>query len=248
MRGTMPPELICADVLDALAEIEPGSVQLVFADPPYNIGVDYGKGRSADDLPEAEYLAWCHDWMKAVPEVLAPGGSLWVLICERWSDDYGKMLSEIMPRRNRIIWHETFAQYASHNFTSEHRHLFYHVKPGAPHTWNIDTIRIPSARQAKYNDKRANPNGRVPGNVWRFPRVCGTFKARVDWHPAQLPVALLERAILCSSNPGDTVLDLFAGSGSMLKACQLHAREFIGIDNNPDYCANMADLASGVPA
>lgn len=240
MKGIVPPKLICADVVDALTEIEPGSVQLVFADPPYNQGKDYGNGSSADRLPPAKYLDWCHDWMKASTDVLAPGGSLWVLISEKWADDYGKMLTAILPRRRRIIWHETFAQYTKHNFASEHRHLFYHAKPGAQHTWNPDAIRVPSARQTKYNDKRANPKGRVSGNVWTFPRVCGTFKARVAWHPAQLPVALLERVVLCSSNPGDTVIDLFAGSGSMLRACQLHSREFIGIDNNQNYCARMA--------
>ncbi len=239
----MKTKIINADVLEGLRQLGSNSVRLIFADPPYNLGVDYGSGADADRLPANQYLSWSDRWMEAAADVLAPGGSFWVLICERWADDFGKMLSAVLPRRQRIIWHETFGRYQQSNFTIEHRHLFYHVKPGAKHTWNHDAIRVPSARQTKYNDKRANPKGRVPGDVWEIPRVCGTFKERVDWHRTQLPEQLLERIVLCATNRGDTVLDAFAGSGSMLRVCQKHNRQFVGIDNNAEYCRKMAHSA-----
>ena len=233
------PRILCADVVDRLQQIEPESVQLILADPPYNICVDYGRGKAADQLPDDKYLAICQSWMSECVRVLSPGGSLWVLICERWADQFGSMLSEILSKRNRIIWREAFARYQETNFTVEQRHLFYYARNGAPHTWNPDPIRVESVRQ-KRRDKRAK-GPRVPGSVWDVSRLAGSHKkrGRVDWHPAQLPPEPLERIILCSTHSGDTVLDLFAGSGSMLRACRKHGRRFIGIDDKPEYCRRM---------
>lgn len=234
-------QIVVGDCIEVMRSLPDASVQIVFADPPYNIGMDYGNGSGADSLSPLEYHTWCKLWMRWAVLKLAPGGALWVLINERWADEFGGMLSQLMPRRQRIIWQETFSQYMQTNFTTEHRHLFYHVKPGAKHTWNNGDIRVPSDRQLKYDDSRADPDGRVPGSVWKIGRLAGTHKkrGRVDWHPAQLPIELLERIVLSTSNPSDTVLDVFAGSGSMGVACTRHGRSFIGIELNEEY-ANMA--------
>ncbi len=239
----MKMRIINADVLEGLRQLRSNSVRLIFADPPYNQGIDYGFGKKADMLPSDEYLRWCQRWMKAAIRPLAAGGTLWVLISSEWSCEFGVTLKGLLPMRRQIVWRETFGQYQQANFTNEHRVLFYHVKSGAKQTWNPDAIRVPSARQTKYNDIRANPKGRVPGDVWKFSRVCGTFKERVHWHPTQLPEKLLERIVLCATNRGDTVLDAFAGSGSMLRVCQKHNRQFVGIDNNAEYCRKMAHSA-----
>ncbi len=229
--------IIVGDCVEKMREMEDASVQLVFADPPYNIGVDYGNGKGADDISEHLYELWCHEWAPLAFATLVPGGAMWALTSEKWADKFGRMLSLLMPRRQRIIWQETFCQYNQNNFSTEHRHLFYHVKPGAPHTWNPDPIRVESARQ-KMGDKRGKKK-RVPGSVWKIGRLAGTHtkRGRVDWHPAQLPIELLERIILSTTNPGDTVLDLFAGSGSMGVACARHGRDFIGIELNAEYAA-----------
>lgn len=227
--------IMVGDASEQLRTLPSGSAHCIFADPPYNAGIDYGAGKEADTLSDHDYLTWCDEWIAATERVLAPGGSLWVVICERWADEFGCTLAAMLPRRQRIIWRETFCQYVQTNFSTEHRHLFYHVKPGAPHTWNPDPIRVESARQ-KAGDKRGKKK-RVPGSVWTIGRLAGTHtkRGRVDWHPAQLPIELLERVILCASNPGDTVLDVFAGSGSMGVACARHGRGFIGIELNPGY-------------
>ena len=97
-------------------------------------------------------------------------------------------------------------------------------------------IRVPSARQLKYNDKRADPKGRVPDDVWQFPRVCGTFHERRKWIPNQHPEALLERMVLLSTRKGDTVIDMFAGSGNMFRVCKKLGRRCIGIEISLHYC------------
>ena len=97
-------------------------------------------------------------------------------------------------------------------------------------------VRIKSDRQKKYNDRRANPDGKLPGDVWtEFPRVCGTFKERVGWHPCQMPEALLERIVCACSRPGDVVLDPFAGSGTTLAAAARQGRRWIGVELSEKY-------------
>jgi len=99
-----------------------------------------------------------------------------------------------------------------------------------------DAIRVPSARQLKYNDKRANPKGRVPDDVWEFSRVCGTFKERRRWHPNQHPEALIERVVKFSTAPGDLVIDMFAGTGTVNRVCKRLGRPCIGIEISEFYC------------
>jgi site-specific DNA-methyltransferase (adenine-specific) len=97
-------------------------------------------------------------------------------------------------------------------------------------------IMVPSLRQKVYNDKRANPEGRVPDDIWDFSRVCGTFKARKKWHPNQHPIALMERIIKYSTKPGDLVVDMFAGTGTTNEACWNLGRDCIGIELGRYYC------------
>lgn len=99
-----------------------------------------------------------------------------------------------------------------------------------------NAILVPSARQLKYKDKRANPQGRVPDDVWEFPRVCGTFKERRPWHPNQHPEALIERIVKLSCVPGDLVIDMFAGTGTVNRVCKRLGIDCIGIEISEYYC------------
>lgn len=98
--------------------------------------------------------------------------------------------------------------------------------------FNFKDIRVPSARQLVYKDRRANPTGKLPDDVWQFSRVCGTFKERIKEQPNQMPEILLERIIKASSNEEDIVLDAFCGSGTTLVAAKKLNRKYIGIDNS----------------
>jgi hypothetical protein len=154
------------DCLPLLADIEPGSVRLAFADPPYNLGVDYGGGSKADRLSPEAYLAWSRRWIEATARTLAPDGSFWVLICDEWADYFGVMLREAgLHRRAWITWFESFGVNRPGNFNRCSRHLFYGVKDPRRFTFHEEAVARASDRQAKYNDKRADPGGKTWDDV-----------------------------------------------------------------------------------
>jgi site-specific DNA-methyltransferase (adenine-specific) len=228
---------------DCLAELPRLSEQprLIFADPPYNIGIDYGDGVGADRLPDAEYLAWARRWVHACRDTLAPDGSLWVLISDEYAAGYGVLLEEAgLVRRNWVKWYESFGVCCTGKFGRCSRHLFYCVKDPACFVFHANAVRVKSARQTVYNDARANPEGKVMDDVWSdIPRLAGTHRERIKGFPTQLPLALLSRVVACASNPGDLVLDPFSGSGTTGVAALQLGRRYLGIEKQPHF----ADLA-----
>ena len=228
--------IVRGDVLKVLPTWPEGCVDLVFADPPFNIGYEYDQ--YDDSRPPDEYMAWTKKWVDACLRVLKPDGTFWIAIGDEYAADVRVMMRGRATLRNWVIWHYTFGQNCKYKFNRSHTHLFYFVKDPEQFTFNADDprVRVPSDRQLKYNDKRANPKGRLPHDVWtEFPRVCGTFKEREGWHPCQMPVELLERIVLACSNPDDVVLDPFAGSGTTLVAAANHGRQWLGVELSKDY-------------
>ncbi len=224
------------DCVAGMKKLAVGSVDLAFADPPFNIGYEYDTyhdRRNSDD-----YLAWSRDWMSEVVRVLKPDGTFWLAI----GDEYAAELKVCATRelglvcRNWVIWHYTFGVHCKKKFTRSHAHLFYFVKDTKKWTFNDEAIRVPSARQLVYKDKRANPKGRIPDDTWTVPRVCGTFKERAGWHGCQMPLAILERIISVSSNRGEVVLDPFLGSGTTAVAAKKLGRHYLGFDLSKEYC------------
>jgi site-specific DNA-methyltransferase (adenine-specific) len=222
------------DCLEVLKTIDADSVNLVFADPPYNIGIKYD--RHDDKMSPFEFSAWCWRWLAACREVLADDGSIWVLINdEQVSMIEGSMRALAFTSRNWVIWYETFGVNCTTKFNRTKRHLLYMVKDPKRFTFNREAVTVPSARLAKYGDKRANLAGKVMDDVWTIPRVCGTFRERVKGVPTQLPLELLRRIVGCSSNPGDLVVDPFCGSGTTPVVCQELGRRFIGSELSAAY-------------
>lgn len=226
-------KILNGDCIDVLQEIAPESIDLVVADPPYNIGFDYGYGRQADR--RKDYDVWCERWIGWCCRALRPGGSFWVIS----GQEHGADIDIAMRRagltiRNRITWHETFGVYCHNKFGRTSRPIYYAVK-GNDFVFNRDAVTVPSARQTKYADKRAAPGGKIMGDVWTINRVCGTFKERVDGVPTQLPEELVQRIVGVSSRPGDTVLDPFAGSGTIPAVAVSMGRMAVGIELNPTY-------------
>ncbi|MCK5114155.1 MAG: site-specific DNA-methyltransferase [Phycisphaerae bacterium] len=243
-------EIIQGDCIEILGKVTEPAADLIFADPPFNIGYKYDvyEDRKAYD----EYYQWTHDWMAACQKILKPNGSFWVAI----GDDYAAEVRVIARKlglnlRNWVIWHYTFGQATKNKFARSHTHLFYFTNTTNPKaiTFNDMEIRVPSARQTTYADKRANPKGKIPDDVWSFSRVCGTFNERVKWHPCQMPQRVLERIIKVSSNPGDMVIDPFSGSGTTMVAAAMLGREYFGTDLSEDYVAKskirIADTLAG---
>ena len=232
-------KIIAGDCVEILNGVSEPFADLVFADPPFNIGYKYDKYK--DDRKKEHYIDWTRQWMGACCNVLKPTGSFYVAI----GDDYAaqvKMIAEDELKlfcRNWIIWHYTFGQQMKNKFARSHTHIFYFVKDKKNFTFNDFAVRAPSDRQLVYKDKRANSVGKMPDDVWScYSRVCGTFSERQGWHPCQMPELLLARIIASSSNPGNCVLDPFIGSGTTAAVAAKYGRSYCGIDISEDYAKN----------
>ena len=243
-----PNTIVAGDCIELMTGGQTPQADLIFADPPFNVGYKYDvyEDRKAYD----EYYAWTESWMSACKAALAPHGSMWIAI----GDDYAAEVRVIanslgLHLRNWVIWHYTFGQATQTKFARSHTHLFYFTHHPRKFTFNDMAVRVPSARQTTYADKRANPKGKLPDDVWSFSRVCGTFHERVQWHPCQMPERVLERIINVSSDPGHLVLDPFSGSGTTCVVAARLGRDYLGIDISESYVAEsiqrVADTLAG---
>ncbi len=227
-------KIICGDCIEILTKIKQPFADLIFADPPFNIGYKYDKYN--DKIERNNYIAWTKDWMKICKKVLKSHGSFYIAIGDDYAANIKIIADEIgLFMRNWIIWHYTFGQQTKDKFARSHTHIFYFVKDKKHFTFNDFAVRVPSDRQLIYSDRRANPEGKIPDDVWQDSRVCGTFKERTGWHPCQMPEQLLMRIIAASSNPGGCVLDPFAGSATTAAAAKKLHRTYTGIEISPDY-------------
>jgi site-specific DNA-methyltransferase (adenine-specific) len=231
-------KIICGDCIEVLGKVDEPFADLIFADPPFNIGYKYDK--YYDKVKKKNYIAWTKDWMSVCQKVLKPHGSFYIAIGDEYAANVKIIADELgFVMRNWIIWHYTFGQQTKNKFARAHTHIFYLVNDKKDFTFNDYTVRVPSDRQLIYNDRRANPKGKMPNDVWdEFPRVCGTFKERQGWHPCQMPESLLTRIITVSSNPGDCVLDPFSGSGTTAVAAVQLGRNYVCVEISKKYVEN----------
>jgi DNA modification methylase len=224
------------DCIEQLAAMPRGSVNLVVADPPYNIGIDYGDGERADRLPDAAYIEWLREWIMAAVQTLADDGAMWVICGQEYAGDHQIAMRDAgLHWRNTVTWVETFGVNCRRKFSRTSRPMFYFTKHPRRFTFNIDALTTPSARQTKYRDKRAAAGGKVFDDVWTISRVCGTFRERVAGVPTQLPMSLVSRVVRGLSRPGDLVVDPFAGSGTTGVVCVRHGHRFHGIELRPSF-------------
>lgn len=246
------------DCIELMREMPAGSIDLAFADPPFNIGYKYDQYH--DEQTDDDYLDWSRAWMDEVHRLLTPAGSFWLAI----GDEYAADLKVIADRqigftsRSWVIWYYTFGVNCTRKFSRSHAHLLHFVKDPDEFTFNAEdpAVRVPSARALVYGDKRANPKGRLPDDTWilrpqdfqsdhygfdplddtwYFARVAGTFKERQGFHGCQMPEQLLGRIIRISSNEGDMVFDPFSGSGTTLAVAKKLGRQWMGCELSEDY-------------
>jgi site-specific DNA-methyltransferase (adenine-specific) len=156
------------DCIAGLAKLAAGSVDLAFADPPFNIGYDYDVYQDA--LESERYLEWTRQWTAGVVRALKPTGTFWLAIGDEYAAELKVMLQKEhgLMCRNWVVWYYTFGVHCKYKFSRSHVHLFYMVKDRAAFTFHDDDpdVRVPSARQLVYGDKRANPVGRLPDDTW----------------------------------------------------------------------------------
>jgi site-specific DNA-methyltransferase (adenine-specific) len=154
----------CIELMNARHE---GSVDLVFADPPFNIGYDYDVYE--DSKEHRKYIDWSADWIRAVYRVLKPNGTFWLSIGDEYAAELKiESLKAGFHCRSWVIWYYTFGVNCSKKFTRSHTHLLYFVKDPNNFTFREEDLenRVPSARELVYNDKRANSKGRLPDDTW----------------------------------------------------------------------------------
>lgn len=228
------------DVLSCLREIKDSSVDLIFADPPYNIGKDFDGLK--ENWSEQEFLEWAYSWIHECYRVLKDDGTFYLMNSTENMPYLDIKCRELFTVKSRIVWtYDSSGVQAKKYFGSMYEPILMLTKHPTNYTFNFEDIMVEAKTGSKRQliDYRKNPpqpynTKKVPGNVWSFSRV--RFKMdEYENHPTQKPEALLERVIKASSNAGDYVLDPFAGSFTTCAVAKKLGRKTIGIEINEDY-------------
>jgi len=230
------------DALDILRnEIPNRSVDLIFVDPPYNIGKNFNGLKDKWKNDDA-YLEWCYEWIDLLYDKLKDNGSMYIMTATQFMPYFDIYIRKRMSILSRIVWtYDSSGVQAKKYFGSMYEPILFCVKNPKSYTFNADDIMVEAKTGAKRKliDYRKNPpqpynSKKVPGNVWDFPRVRYRME-EFENHPTQKPVALLNRIIQASSNVGDVVLDPFSGSFTTSFVAKMLNRKSIGIEINEDY-------------
>ncbi len=233
---------VLGDSLSVLKKMRDKSVQLIFADAPYNIGKKFGnnidKWKSVQD-----YIEWCKTWINECMRVLSDTGTMYFMTATQHMPYLDVYVSEKYNVLCRIIWaYDSSGVQSKKIYGSLYEPiLMINKKRNARYTFNADDIFVEAKTGArrKLIDYRKNPpqlygTQKVPGNVWDFSRV--RFKMdEYENHPTQKPEALMERIVRASSNPGDVILDPFSGSFTTSAVGTCLGRICVGIDLNEEY-------------
>lgn len=224
-------EIKCGDALELLSAIPDESVDVIIADPPYNLGKDYGNNHDLKGFED--YLEFSQQWLKEAKRILKNDGTIYVFMGVRFISYLYDILDQKlgMHFNSWITWFYTQGIGKTKGFSPRHDDILMFTKT-EDFKFNLDDIRVPQ----KFYRQRNNMRGANPGNVWEFSHVHYSNKNRKP-HPTQKPEGIIERMILASSNEGDTILDPFAGSGTTLRVAQQLNRNGIGMEVNPEYVA-----------
>lgn len=230
------------DAIDILRnEIPNESIDLVFVDPPYNIGKRFSNFH--DKWPsDEEYAKWAYQWIDECIRILKPTGSLYLMTSTQAMPYLDLYVRDKLTILSRIIWsYDSSGVQAKRYFGSMYEPILYCVKDSTAYRFNVNDILVEAKTGATrklidYRGEVPKPYNtkKVPGNVWEFPRV----RYRMDEyeeHPSQKPEALLDRIIRASSNVGDTVLDPFAGTFTTAAIAKALGRRSISIEAQDEY-------------
>ncbi|HGF4082324.1 adenine-specific DNA-methyltransferase [Escherichia coli] len=238
--GNEAKTIIHGDALAELKKLPTESVDLIFADPPYNIGKNF------DGLIEAWkedlFIDWLFEVIAECHRVLKKQGSMYIMNSTENMPFIDLQCRKLFTIKSRIVWsYDSSGVQAKKHYGSMYEPILMMVKDAKNYTFNGDAILVEAktGSQRALIDYRKNPpqpynHQKVPANVWDFPRV-RYLMDEYENHPTQKPEALLKRIILASSNPGDIVLDPFAGSFTTGAVAIASGRKFIGIEINSEY-------------
>lgn len=240
-HGNEHQRIFHGDALEVLSLIPNESVDLIFVDPPYNIGKDFA-GRKDKWKTDEDYLDWCYQWIDLCIQKLKPTGAFYVMTSTQFMPYFDLFIRKKMTILSRIVWaYDSSGVQAKKYFGSLYEPILFCVKDKENYIFNADDIMIEAKTGSKRKliDYRKNPpqpykNEKVPGNVWDFCRVRYRME-EYENHPTQKPISLLERIIKASSNEGDLVLDPFCGTFTTGFVAKENNRDFIGIEIQEDY-------------
>ena len=234
----------CIDALKGLSTLEDGSIDLTITSPPYNIGKEYEKS-----LPLNEYIAWCKKWMTEIYRVTKPNGSFWLNLgyLEFPEKGHAVPIAYLLWDKSpfylvqEVVWHYGAGVASKKTFSPRNEKWLWFVKHPRNYVFNLDEVRDPNVKypnQKKNGKLKCNPLGKNPGDVWIIPKVTsGTNRASKERmsHPAQFPVAVVDRIIRACSFEGDLILDPFAGSGTTIVTAYQNKRDSLGFEIREDY-------------
>ena len=240
--------IVLGDAIEVLSALPDNCVDLVHTSPPYNIDRPY-ESSASDKNPLGDYVTFLQSSITELKRVVRPGGSIfWQTGYTQGSGDSREIIPidllsyqifQSAPNRfllwDRIIWRYWGGHAFTRKFTNKHETIMWYVKPGAEPVFSADAVR----ERAKEYDKRNNFWGRNPGNVWEVDRVAFGAIEQTS-HIAVFPEEITERIVRACSEPGDLVLDPFAGSGTVPKVAHSLGRRWLGVEISPVYAAEAA--------
>jgi DNA methylase N-4/N-6 domain protein len=234
--------LILGNSIQILRKIANNSIDLIFADPPYGIGKDFGNNTDIFNSSN-DYFIWAKEWIDECMRVLKNDGTMYFMSSTQNMPKLDVYVDEKYNVVNRIIWsYDSSGVQSKKKYGSLYEPIIMITKnEKSKYTFNYNDILIEAKTGSKRKliDYRKTPpqpynTKKVPGNVWDFSRV--RFKMEeYENHPTQKPKELLERIILASSNIGDIVLDPFSGSFTTSSVAKELGRKSIGIEINEEY-------------
>lgn len=255
--STRSGSLFRADCLELLSSVKSESVATFFADPPFNLGKNYGS-KGSDDRTESDYLNWCKKWLAEGVRVLAPGGALFTYNLPKWLMPLGTFLDSIegMTFKHWIAVDKAHSLPIPNRLSTSHYGMLYFIKGDRPRVFDRDAVRIPiqvcrhCGREIKDyggHKKYLNPKGLNLSDVWDdIPPVRHRrYKTR---GANELAPVILERVVLLTTNAGDLVCDPFAGAGTTAYVAEKLGRRWITGELNDCTPAKqrLEDLANGI--
>lgn len=232
------------DCLTGMKTLPPGCINLTVTSPPYNIGKEYEA-----KVETNHFLSWCTEWISAIYDATCDEGAFWLNL--GYVSLHGRARAIPLPYLlwNRIpfflmqevVWHYGAGVAARKAFSPRNEKFLWYVKDEERYVFNLDDVRDPDVKypyQKKNGKLKCNPNGKNPSDVWIVPKVTsGANRSSPERtaHPAQFPIEVIERIILATSNPGDTILDPFMGSGTTALVARRLDRRVIGFELSAEY-------------
>lgn len=232
------------DCLEAMKMLPKNMVDLTITSPPYNIGKEY------EDLAHInDYLDWCESWITEIHRITKADGTFWLNV--GYLEVKGKGLAVPIPYLlwdrtpfyfiQEVVWNYAAGVACRNRFSPRNEKLLWYVKDPKNYTFNLDAVRDPNVKypnQKKNGKLKCNPLGKNPSDVWQITKVTSgknRSSAERTPHPAQFPIAMVERMLKASSNKGDVILDPFMGSGSTAECALNNNRFVIGFELEEKY-------------